>query len=133
MLHSPAHGVGAGEQARRGFAIARLKGFADAARGDHFLGVIDGRDHFGEEAEAARMVGEGDDIAAATLAENEIGAGDDARGAIARSEEHTSELQSLMRLSYAVFCLKNKNTQSKHSTRKIIRLYSTHLRTHNWS
>src|SRR3546814_8081020 len=28
------------------------------------------------------------------------------------SEEHTSELQSLMRLSYAVFCLKNKNTRS---------------------
>src|SRR3546814_5758790 len=29
---------------------------------------------------------------------------------LARSEEHTSELQSLMRISYAVFCLKNKNT-----------------------
>src|SRR3546814_2402545 len=29
----------------------------------------------------------------------------------ARSEEHTSELQSLMRLSYAVFCLKKNNTQ----------------------
>src|SRR3546814_9662877 len=29
-----------------------------------------------------------------------------------RSEEHTSELQSLMRISYAVFCLKTKNTQS---------------------
>src|SRR3546814_5011810 len=28
-----------------------------------------------------------------------------------RSEEHTSELQSLMRISYAVFCLKNKNTR----------------------
>src|SRR3546814_6335295 len=28
-----------------------------------------------------------------------------------RSEEHTSELQSLMRISYAVFCLKNKNTK----------------------
>src|SRR3546814_3128551 len=28
----------------------------------------------------------------------------------ARSEEHTSELQSLMRISYAVFCLQNKNT-----------------------
>src|SRR3546814_4927836 len=27
-----------------------------------------------------------------------------------RSEEHTSELQSLMRISYAVFCLKQKNT-----------------------
>src|SRR3546814_7801130 len=31
---------------------------------------------------------------------------------LGRSEEHTSELQSLMRISYAVFCLKNKNTQS---------------------
>src|SRR3546814_10795961 len=29
----------------------------------------------------------------------------------ARSEEHTSELQSLMRISYAVFCLKKKNKQ----------------------
>src|SRR3546814_5004383 len=28
-----------------------------------------------------------------------------------RSEEHTSELQSLMRISYAVFCLQKKNTQ----------------------
>src|SRR3546814_7585254 len=33
----------------------------------------------------------------------------------ARSEEHTSELQSLMRISYAVFCLKKKNT-SENST-----------------
>src|SRR3546814_7172605 len=30
-----------------------------------------------------------------------------------RSEEHTSELQSLMRISYAVFCLKKKNTVRK--------------------
>src|SRR3546814_3880776 len=30
----------------------------------------------------------------------------------ARSEEHTSELQSLMRISYAVFCLKKKNTHT---------------------
>src|SRR3546814_4864406 len=30
-----------------------------------------------------------------------------------RSEEHTSELQSLMRISYAVFCLKKKHTQLK--------------------
>src|SRR3546814_1026656 len=29
---------------------------------------------------------------------------------VVRSEEHTSELQSLMRISYAVFCLKKKNT-----------------------
>src|SRR3546814_5718372 len=30
-----------------------------------------------------------------------------------RSEEHTSELQSLMRISYAVFCLKKKNTKRR--------------------
>src|SRR3546814_6392271 len=30
-----------------------------------------------------------------------------------RSEEHTSELQSLMRISYAVFCLKKKNNQQR--------------------
>src|SRR3546814_4430408 len=34
-----------------------------------------------------------------------------------RSEEHTSELQSLMRISYAVFCLKKKNIiNSKHTS-----------------
>src|SRR3546814_1348072 len=33
----------------------------------------------------------------------------------ARSEEHTSELQSLMRISYAVFCLKKKKTQNNTS------------------
>src|SRR3546814_3995203 len=32
---------------------------------------------------------------------------------LARSEEHTSELQSLMRISYAVFCLKKKNRASQ--------------------
>src|SRR3546814_4381596 len=53
-----------------------------------------------------------------------------------RSEEHTSELQSLMRISYAVFCLKKKNTtpntqmiNSKYSiyeSRQIRRYYTTH-------
>src|SRR3546814_7180378 len=33
-----------------------------------------------------------------------------------RSEEHTSELQSLMRISYAVFCLKKKKKQNNKST-----------------
>src|SRR3546814_2015400 len=32
-----------------------------------------------------------------------------------RSEEHTSELQSLMRISYAVFCLKKKTNKIKHT------------------
>src|SRR3546814_8028284 len=44
---------------------------------------------------------------------HDVGGGD-LRPKIQRSEEHTSELQSLMRTSYAVFCLqkKNYNTQS---------------------
>src|SRR3546814_4657394 len=36
--------------------------------------------------------------------------------ACARSEEHTSELQSLMRISYAVFCLKKKNNKNRTYT-----------------
>src|SRR3546814_3954820 len=39
------------------------------------------------------------------------------RASATRSEEHTSELQSLMRISYADFCLKKKNYESKvHNT-----------------
>src|SRR3546814_7585166 len=41
-------------------------------------------------------------------------------GADLRSEEHTSELQSLMRISYAVFCLKKKNHINK--SRKTIKI-----------
>src|SRR3546814_6765054 len=37
----------------------------------------------------------------------------DGAGRISRSEEHTSELQSLMRISYAVFCLKKKKNKKK--------------------
>src|SRR3546814_10114417 len=52
--------------------------------------------------------GEGSDIA--------VGAARIREGGM-RSEEHTSELQSLMRISYAVFCLKKKNTK-QYSTSK---------------
>src|SRR3546814_9189067 len=38
------------------------------------------------------------------------------RGPAGRSEEHTSELQSLMRISYAVFCLQKKNTNTTQHT-----------------
>src|SRR3546814_7021754 len=38
-----------------------------------------------------------------------------------RSEEHTSELQSLMRISYAVFCLKKKKNQQQNN------IYTNHL------
>src|SRR3546814_4756468 len=42
-----------------------------------------------------------------------------------RSEEHTSELQSLMRISYAVFCLK-KNTHINTVTKHVRVIYDTH-------
>src|SRR3546814_5496342 len=38
------------------------------------------------------------------------------KNGLGRSEEHTSELQSLMRISYAVFCLKNKISQPFNTT-----------------
>src|SRR3546814_1817764 len=38
---------------------------------------------------------------------------------VARSEEHTSELQSLMRISYAVFCLKKKNSKPITNSTKL--------------
>src|SRR3546814_8600143 len=41
----------------------------------------------------------------------------DARLPVRRSEEHTSELQSLMRISYAVFCLKKKKKHTKNVTK----------------
>src|SRR3546814_6204338 len=41
-----------------------------------------------------------------------------ATGALQRSEEHTSELQSLMRISYAVFCLKKKKRDYTNTQRK---------------
>src|SRR3546814_8477646 len=39
-------------------------------------------------------------------------------GKTRRSEEHTSELQSLMRISYAVFCLKKKTNKNKKTHKK---------------
>src|SRR3546814_8581738 len=47
--------------------------------------------------------------------------------ALLRSEEHTSELQSLMRISYAVFCLKKKRTKTRNeeTTRRTDNTHST--------
>src|SRR3546814_2075540 len=50
------------------------------------------------------------------LGQAEIVVNADGKIAMPRSEEHTSELQSLMRLSYAVFCLKKKNNTTNHDT-----------------
>src|SRR3546814_5271097 len=44
-----------------------------------------------------------------------LGGSERPMAAMARSEEHTSELQSLMRISYAVFCLNKNNIFIKHT------------------
>src|SRR3546814_2366798 len=50
-------------------------------------------------------------------------------GPAIRSEEHTSELQSLMRISYAVFCLKKKKKTTVHKTKH--QRYKRHTNQHN--
>src|SRR3546814_1094427 len=53
-----------------------------------------------------------------------------AAGCAPRSEEHTSELQSLMRISYAVFCLKKKSTHSQKHHRNAVtkkQVQTTHI------
>src|SRR3546814_6487053 len=60
--------------------------------------AVAGRRQGGGDAGAAGDAGRGDRLA-------------DAAADLARSEEHTSELQSLMRISYAVFCLKKKKNK----------------------
>src|SRR3546814_957341 len=53
-----------------------------------------------------------------TRSRHDLGHG--ARPAALRSEEHTSELQSLMRISYAVFCLKKKKKLPRSTTHYVI-------------
>src|SRR3546814_3839697 len=43
---------------------------------------------------------------------------------VQRSEEHTSELQSLMRISYAVFCLQQKYSYTPQHTKTVIKTYT---------
>src|SRR3546814_1991362 len=85
-----------------------------------------GRAIFGRHIGERRAVGEAEAVEAGAVIFDE--APDDALGAQhlrrgehevgrghARSEEHTSELQSLMRISYAVFCLKTKKKEKLYA------------------
>src|SRR3546814_8220471 len=72
---------------------------ADGLEGQYFRNLIAGAEDVGiaEDDERARL---------RVVDEVQLGLQNRDAG---RSEEHTSELQSLMRISYAVFCLKKKN------------------------
>src|SRR3546814_4326660 len=59
-------------------------------------------------ADAVLGVGDVDEL----IDQGQVVADDRHRAVEIRSEEHTSELQSLMRISYAVFCLKKKNIKT---------------------
>src|SRR3546814_8764792 len=71
------------------------------------LDGVDALDHAGEVAALDHLFDEPQALIgdARVIVPDGHGCGDIGR----RSEEHTSELQSLMRISYAVFCLKKKN------------------------
>src|SRR3546814_6341249 len=64
------------------------------------------------EREAGREPGASASEAAPSAEAGKDGNAGRAAATMTRSEEHTSELQSLMRISYAVFCLKKKNTKN---------------------
>src|SRR3546814_2097514 len=62
--------------------------------------------------------GAGDHVVTAAARQPAVfGKGRHAEQHMARSEEHTSELQSLMRISYAVFCLKKKTKLPSHNNK----------------
>src|SRR3546814_10687481 len=89
--------------------IARTAASIDAIPASHSVGV-EARDKVGGRLSLDYLVREGDQLP--KKGKKTFKAGESLKaGSAGRSEEHTSELQSLMRISYAVFCL-NKTTNS---------------------
>src|SRR3546814_3833071 len=76
-----------------------MEAMADNLSGNAEAAAENAADALENKADATREAGEK--------------AGDSVEKREARSEEHTSELQSLMRISYAVFCLKKKKIQQR--------------------
>src|SRR3546814_6298060 len=76
---------------------------------------------FGAREASAQINGVGEqyfDVKGVALLEGRLFDADSLRSKAQRSEEHTSELQSLMRISYAVFCLKKKKTTTQTEVAK---------------
>src|SRR3546814_3379085 len=104
-------------------ADARRQGFRLAAGEEGLEVAAVAAEQEGEEAVVHEVAAVGRRRRAVGMdAEDDLRSGDllgrageaDEAGMEVRSEEHTSELQSLMRISYAVFCLKKKRTENDH-------------------
>src|SRR3546814_4528028 len=99
--------VGVGGRDRAGARQREAEGFGDGRHGGgsaHGHAVSIGARDAALDADPFLL----GDLAGAPLIPVPEGVGAGAEHLAARSEEHTSELQSLMRISYAVFCLKKK-------------------------
>src|SRR3546814_10762686 len=83
---------------------------------DAHIGGIAGADHESVIIIEADAIGGIADVETEQMVVLEEHAGLDREVQGLRSEEHTSELQSLMRISYAVFCLKKKNKKPTRDT-----------------
>src|SRR3546814_5480457 len=80
----------------------------------HFAGFVDGVEAVGGDLGAVGDVLDGGAEVGDRVAERIVVAERAEHRLHARSEEHTSELQSLMRISYAVFCLKKKKKHKNY-------------------
>src|SRR3546814_6311007 len=78
-----------------------------APAGPHLAGIVD--EQFDDRV-VADLAALADAVMAVRARQRVLRSQPRGQRGIRRSEEHTSELQSLMRISYAVFCLKKKNT-----------------------
>src|SRR3546814_7065900 len=99
--------VGGERRGAAGGADRAVEPAPERGRAGKILGLEPGA--LPRERPAARLAR---DIVRAVARNEDVGA------RIERSEEHTSELQSLMRISYAVFCLKKKTTIRKQQKRR---------------
>src|SRR3546814_2024661 len=102
-----------------GVALAVAIGLPDRDLGAVVHAIV----NLSPDAPEAPTAGELGDFLATRLARYKLPASYEFTDEPLRSEEHTSELQSLMRISYAVFCLKKKKMQYQYSYPTTLQYY----------